>query len=77
MAPPCFDHPQVWKDALTSKQQVPYMTHNLLGGVLEDCSFCPYEDVMGIGHSGGISTILVPGGCRGRGQGTGAAGGDC
>ena len=33
----------VWKDALTSKQQSPYMSHNLQGGQLRDFHFCPYE----------------------------------
>lgn len=120
--------PQVWKDALTSKQQSPYMTHRLAGGTLRNFRFVPYEvrcgawvearnvvhfhgwgtseqaaprashfrgvytpsctdfmhappafacpplgshtsaspapplqDVLGIGHSGGVSTMLVPG----------------
>lgn len=52
---------QVWKDALGGKQQSPYMTHTLAGGTLRDLRFCPYEDVLGIGHSGGMSTMLVPG----------------
>lgn len=52
---------QIWQDALRSKQQTPYMSHTLLDGVIEDLAFCPYEDIMGIGHSGGISTMLVPG----------------
>ena len=34
---------QVWKDALSSKQQAPYMTHTLLGGTLRGLRFCPYE----------------------------------
>lgn len=33
----------VWKDALTSKQKSPYMTHNLQAGQLRDFHFCPYE----------------------------------
>jgi U3 small nucleolar RNA-associated protein 7 len=37
------------------------MSHTLLEGVLEGLRFCPYEDVLGIGHSAGLSTILVPG----------------
>lgn len=36
----------IWKDALTSKQQSPYMSHNLQGGQLRDFHFCPYE----VGH---------------------------
>ncbi|EFN58765.1 hypothetical protein CHLNCDRAFT_29762 [Chlorella variabilis] len=52
---------QVWRDALGSKAQSPYMTHTLAGGTLRDLRFCPYEDVLGIGHSGGVSTMLVPG----------------
>ena len=34
---------QVWKDALTSKQQSPYMTHRLAGGTLRNFRFVPYE----------------------------------
>jgi U3 small nucleolar RNA-associated protein 7 len=34
---------QVWKDALSSKAQAPYMTHRLMGGTLRDLHFCPYE----------------------------------
>ncbi|GLI58833.1 hypothetical protein VaNZ11_000597 [Volvox africanus] len=52
---------QVWQDALRNKAQSPYLTHNLPEGVTEVFRFCPYEDVLGIGHSAGISTILVPG----------------
>ncbi|EFJ50965.1 hypothetical protein VOLCADRAFT_103611 [Volvox carteri f. nagariensis] len=52
---------QIWQDALRSKAQSPYLTHHLPEGVLETFRFCPYEDVLGIGHSAGISTILVPG----------------
>lgn len=51
----------IWKDALTSKQQSPYMSHNLQGGQLRDFHFCPYEDVVAVGHTGGVSTMLVPG----------------
>ncbi|GLC43907.1 hypothetical protein PLESTB_000921800 [Pleodorina starrii] len=52
---------QVWQDALRSKAQSPYLTHHLPEGVLETFRFCPFEDVLGIGHSAGISTMLVPG----------------
>ncbi|GAX74039.1 hypothetical protein CEUSTIGMA_g1489.t1 [Chlamydomonas eustigma] len=52
---------QIWQDALHSKQQTPYMSHSLVHGVMEGFAFCPYEDVLGIGHSEGVSTMLVPG----------------
>ncbi|GIL70431.1 hypothetical protein Vretimale_3566 [Volvox reticuliferus] len=51
---------QIWQDALRNKAKSPYLNHNL-PGVMEAFRFCPYEDVLGIGHSAGISTILVPG----------------
>lgn len=52
---------QVWKDALSSKQQSPYMTHTVAGGIMRDTGFCPYQDVLAVGHTGGLSTMLVPG----------------
>jgi hypothetical protein len=51
----------LWQGALREKAQSPYMTHNLAAGALQDFRFCPFEDVLGIGHAGGISTMLVPG----------------
>ena len=52
---------QVWRDALSSKAQAPYMNHELAGGALRSLTFCPYEDVLAAGHAGGLSTLLVPG----------------
>ncbi|KAK9810541.1 hypothetical protein WJX72_012424 [[Myrmecia] bisecta] len=52
---------QVWKDALAEKQQSPYLTHVMPQGMLRDFHFCPYEDILAVGHSGGVSTMLVPG----------------
>lgn len=37
------------------------MNHQL-AGVLRDFSFCPYEDVLAVGHSEGLTSMLVPGG---------------
>ena len=51
----------MWKDALASKAQSPYMVHTLAGGTLSCLRWCPHEDVLGCGHSGGVSTMLVPG----------------
>lgn len=55
----------IWKDLLTSggdgAARVPYMNHLLPGQTVTNVQFCPYEDVLGIGHSGGFSSILIPG----------------
>lgn len=43
-------------------QVKPYLSHRLAKGAqVEDLVFCPYEDVLGTGHSAGISSLLVPG----------------
>lgn len=52
---------QVWKDALEYKATSPYLNHEVKQGLLHDLAFRPYEDVLGIGHQGGVSSILVPG----------------
>lgn len=38
----------------------PHVRHNL-GKVVEDIYFCNYEDVLGVGHLGGFTSLLVPG----------------
>eukprot|EP00048_Salpingoeca_helianthica_P020808 m.8625 g.8625 ORF g.8625 m.8625 type:complete len:539 (+) comp5259_c0_seq1:3-1619(+) len=54
-------HVQIWKDALKTKQRAPYLTHLLPGAAVQSCRFVPFEDVLGIGHSEGFASILVPG----------------
>lgn len=55
-------HVTVWKDAFKSaKVQSPYMSHLHAGSIVSDIGFCPYEDVLGYGHTGGMSSIVIPG----------------
>lgn len=39
----------------------PYLTIPLPGLTPRQVAFCPYEDVLGVGHSAGFSSLLVPG----------------
>ncbi|KAJ3012200.1 Small subunit (SSU) processome component [Thoreauomyces humboldtii] len=51
----------VWKDAFLTKQKEPYVSHLSPSNTINGLRFCPYEDVLGVGHSGGISSVIVPG----------------
>lgn len=55
---------EVWKDVMGrgEKQKAPYMSHTLKGEVSK-VEFCPFEDCLGIGHSSGFTSIIVPGVC--------------
>jgi U3 small nucleolar RNA-associated protein 7 len=55
-------HVQIFKDYVTEKSDTPYMIHKLpKGGKISSIKYCPYEDILGIGHSNGFSSIIVPG----------------
>ncbi|KAJ1642853.1 putative U3 small nucleolar RNA-associated protein 7 [Coemansia asiatica] len=54
-------HVSVWKDALATHMQKPYMTQLLPGVALDSVRFVPYDDVLGCGHSQGISSMVIPG----------------
>lgn len=51
----------VFKDALTEKHNLPYMKHVIPGADITSIRFCPFEDVLGIGHSKGFSSLIIPG----------------
>jgi len=51
---------EVYQDPTQGNIQYPYLRHQLHKPV-SDLEFCPYEDVLGIGHGAGFTSILVPG----------------
>lgn len=53
---------QIWKDIFTKqKQHAPYLKHTTgYANAIRQVVFCPYEDVLGIGHLNGFSTMIVP-----------------
>lgn len=52
---------QVWRDKGSQDFGI-YMTHNIVKGYqVGTAKFRPYEDVLGLGHSMGFSSILIPG----------------
>ncbi|KAJ1825359.1 putative U3 small nucleolar RNA-associated protein 7 [Coemansia sp. RSA 2599] len=54
-------HVSVWKDALATRVDKPYMTQLMPGITLNQVRFVPYDDVLGCGHSQGISSLVIPG----------------
>lgn len=54
-------HVTVWKDALKTKQNSPYLTHLQEASAINSIRFCPYDDILGVGHAGGFSSLIVPG----------------
>ena len=64
----------IWKDLFTSptptsssssnqplKIQSPYMNWGLDGRSIQSVQWCPFEDVLGIGHSAGFTSTIIPG----------------
>ncbi|VVD02379.1 unnamed protein product [Leptidea sinapis] len=51
---------EIYGNCCTQTVDKPYMRHKMAKSIC-NFKFCPYEDVLGIGTSGGFSSILVPG----------------
>lgn len=51
---------QIYRDPCKLAVSSPYLSH-CVRRTVTDMAFCPFEDVLGIGHDGGFSSILVPG----------------
>ncbi|KAJ8370890.1 hypothetical protein SKAU_G00109180 [Synaphobranchus kaupii] len=51
---------QVYRDVCGTPVKKPYMTHRVRGSVW-GAQFCPFEDVLGVGHAEGFTSMIVPG----------------
>ncbi|KAM3618307.1 uncharacterized protein V6R79_018670 [Siganus canaliculatus] len=51
---------QVYRDVWSTPVTKPYMAHRVRGTVW-GLQFCPFEDVLGVGHGDGFTSMLVPG----------------
>ncbi|KAI4149654.1 MAG: hypothetical protein LQ340_004517 [Diploschistes diacapsis] len=49
-------------DTSQEKVQSPYMKWGGDGKEVECVRWCPFEDVLGVGHSGGVTQAIIPGG---------------
>ena len=54
-------HVQVWKDALGTKAQSPYLRHGVPGSEVRGVRFKPFDDVLAVAHRNGLSNMVVPG----------------
>jgi U3 small nucleolar RNA-associated protein 7 len=50
----------IYKDVATETWSEPYMYHKLKHPASR-LQFCPYEDVLGVGHRSGFTSLIVPG----------------
>jgi U3 small nucleolar RNA-associated protein 7 len=39
----------------------PYMTHTFPGTAVNDVLFCPFDDILGVGHARGFTSLIIPG----------------
>ncbi|XP_041860634.1 WD repeat-containing protein 46 [Melanotaenia boesemani] len=51
---------QVYRDVWSTPVTKPYMAHRVRGTVW-GLHFCPFEDVLGVGHGEGFTSMLTPG----------------
>ena len=58
----------IWKDLFNrsgsadpQKIQSPYLSWGYEGQRIEKVNFCPFEDILGISHNDGFSSVIVPG----------------
>lgn len=54
---------QVYTDVTRNAERAPgpYMTQLFPSTAVQSISFCPFEDVLGVGHARGFSSLIIPG----------------
>lgn len=61
LAVACGKEVKIYKDVCKKNAELsPYLKHNV-GNFVSDVYFCNFEDILGVGHQGGFSSLLVPG----------------
>lgn len=50
----------MYEECCTKTVTHAYMRHNI-ARTINNLAFCPFEDVLGAGHDGGFSSLLIPG----------------
>jgi len=54
---------QIWQNMFSSsKPSAPLMKYSLgYGNIAQQVQFCPFEDILGVGHSKGFTSLIIPG----------------
>ncbi|TIA90162.1 hypothetical protein E3P99_01671 [Wallemia hederae] len=64
------NHVYVYNNLLQQSSQgripTPYLTHHFPGSGVNTVRFCPYEDVLSVGHEQGLANLLIPGSGEGN-----------
>lgn len=54
-------HVTIWKDCFKTHQKNPYLDHLIAGSQVQSTKFVPFEDILGVGHNKGFSSLIIPG----------------
>lgn len=52
---------QMWQHPFDINRFSLYMQHTVPDGKIHSLKYCPYEDILGVGHTKGFTSLLIPG----------------